>query len=76
LKKLYTTEKYKKRNQRHAKRSSKRRLVFKEYQRQNNKSELGLNKTEKEKRVFKDPSKDYTKVHAPKVLSFIKILMK
>ena len=65
------TEKYKKRNQRHAKRSSKRRLVFKEYQRQKNKSELGLKKTEREKRVFKDPYKGCTKVHVPKVLSFI-----
>lgn len=72
MKKHYTTEKYKKRNERHAKRSFKRRLAHKEYKRLKNISELGLSKPKREyKRKFEDPFKDYTKVHAPTILSFI-----
>jgi hypothetical protein len=72
LKKLYTTEKYKKRNKRHAEKSLERKLAFKEYQKQKNNSELGLGKSEREhKKVHEDAFKDYIKVHAPQILSFI-----
>jgi hypothetical protein len=72
LRKRYTTEEYKKRNERHAKRSFKRKLAHKEYKRQKNISELGLSKPKREyKRKFEDPFKNYTKVHAPTILSFI-----
>ena len=72
MKKLYTTEKYKKRNKRHAEKSLERKLAFKEYQKQKNNSELGLGKSEREhKKVHEDAFKDYIKVHAPQILSFI-----
>lgn len=72
MKKLYTTEKYKKRNKRHAERSLKRKLAHKEYRRQKNIAELGLSKGEREhKRKFEEPYKDYVKIHAPSRLSFI-----
>lgn len=72
MKKLYTTEKYKRRNKIRAKNSLKRQLAFKEYKRQKNISELGLSEPELEhKRKFEDPFKDYKKIHAPSKLSFI-----
>ena len=72
MRKIYTTEKYKRRNKTRAKNSLKRKLAFKEYLRQKNISELGLSKIEVEhKRKFEDPYKDYIKIHAPAKLSFI-----
>ncbi|EGJ72302.1 hypothetical protein Bcop_2132 [Bacteroides coprosuis DSM 18011] len=72
MKKLYTTEKYKKTNKRHAKRSLKQKLAHKEYRRQKNISEIGLSQIEREhKRKFENPFKDYVKIHAPNTLSFI-----
>ncbi|MEX2345697.1 MAG: hypothetical protein WD604_08800 [Balneolaceae bacterium] len=72
MKKLYTTEKHKKRNKRHSRRSLKRKLALKEHRRLKNISELGLSKSKREhKRKFEDPYRDYVKVHAPNILSFI-----
>ena len=72
MKKKYTTDKYKRRNIRHAKRSWKRKLAHKEYKRQKNISELGLSISQRKyKRKYKDPFKDYTKVYAPQNFSFI-----
>ena len=72
MKKLFTTKKYKVRNNRHANRSLKSKLTHKKQKRQKNRSELGLSIKEREyKRKFEDPFKDYTKIHAPKVLSLI-----
>ncbi len=72
MKKLYTEKKYKERNKRHAKRSFEQKLSYREYKKEKNKSEQGLNKREREhKRKFKDPFKDYTRIRAPKILSFI-----
>ena len=72
MKKYYTKWEYKKRNERHAKRSFQRKLAHKEFKRQKNISELGLSKPKREyKRKFEDPYKNFTKVHAPTVFSFI-----
>lgn len=72
MKKRYTTKKYKKRNERHARRSFKRKLAHKEFKRQKNIAVLGLSKPQVEyKRKFEDPYKDFTKVYAPTKLSFI-----
>lgn len=73
MKKLYTTKKYKKRNRKHAENSLKRKLRFKKYKTEKNKSEIGLSKSDRHhKRVFENPYKGYSKIKAPKVLSFIK----
>ena len=72
MKKLYTTNKHKRRNKTRAKNSLKRKLAFKEYKRQKNISELGLSKPAlAHKRKFEEPYKDYIKIHAPSKLSFI-----
>jgi len=72
LKKLYTTRNYSIRNLRRAKRSLKRQLVFKEYQRLRNKADLGVSKRERTyKRIFEEPYRDYKRIHAPENFSFI-----
>lgn len=72
MKKLYTTSKYKKRNRRRTKRSLKGHLKFKGYKTQKNKSDQGVSRTQKEyKRKFEEPYKNYKKIHAPEILSFI-----
>lgn len=72
MKKFFTTEKYKKKNLQRAKRSLKRKLVFKKYQKQKNKSELNLPIPERTyKRKFEIEHKDFVKIKAPEKLSFI-----
>lgn len=72
MKKLFTTNKYKKRNKKRAEESLKQKLRFKKYLKEKNKSEIGLSKVKRHhKRVFEDPYKDYAKIKAPKNLSFI-----
>jgi len=72
LKKLYTENKYKKRNQRHANWSLKSRLSFKKYKKEKNKSLIGLDKPKRVyKNIFEDPYKNYSKIYAPERLSFI-----
>lgn len=72
MKKFYSTSKYSRGNLRHAKRSLKDRLSFKEYKRLKNKSELGVSKNDRAyKREFEGPYKEYKKVNAPENLSFI-----
>lgn len=72
MKRLYTTRKYSKRNLRHAKRSLKRKLIFKEYKKFKNKIDLGINKVKRTyKREFEEPFKNYIRIHAPENFSFI-----
>lgn len=72
MKKLYTTRKYSIRNLRHAKRSLRRQLVFKEYKRLKNKADIGVSKQERSyKKKFEEPYKDYKRIHAPENFSFI-----
>ncbi|AMS26021.1 hypothetical protein AEM51_02330 [Bacteroidetes bacterium UKL13-3] len=72
MKKIYTTSKYKERNLRRAKRSLKRRLVFKEYKTKKNKADQGISQPQREyKRKFEEPFKDYKRIQAPEILSFI-----
>lgn len=72
MKKLFTLFKYKKRNARRAKRSANRKLIFKNAVKKKNRSEQGIGKLQREyKRKFIEPYKDYKKIKAPDVLSFI-----
>lgn len=72
MKKLWTTYKYKKRNQIHAIKSFKQKLKFKEYKKQKNKFELGISQPKRQyNRKFGDQFKNYSKIHAPENLSFI-----
>lgn len=72
MKRLFTLFEYKRRNARHARRSANRKLIYKNKKRQKNKSEQGINQIEREyKRAFIDRFKDYKRVKAPDVLSFI-----
>ncbi len=72
MKKLYTETQYKKHNIRRAKNSSKSKRRFKKYQREKNRSLQGVNKADQEyKRLYETPYKDYVKVTAPEILSFI-----
>jgi hypothetical protein len=69
--KYWTTDRYKRYNARHAKRSLQRRLSFKEYKRQKNTSEQGLSKEKKKhKHEFEDKLIGYKKVKAPEDFSF------
>lgn len=72
MKKLFTSAEFKKQNQRHARRSWLRNQRFNDYLTAKNKSLLGISEQGREyKRKFQDPYKDYKKVYAPEVLSFI-----
>ncbi|MBU3663392.1 MAG: hypothetical protein FGM41_09390, partial [Bacteroidetes bacterium] len=72
MKKLLTSKAYKDQNQRHAKWSLKQRSKFKEFKRKKNKSELGKGISERKyKRKFEDRYRNYRKVNAPEVFSFI-----
>lgn len=72
MKKLYSTSKYKKRNLRHAKRSLKRQLIFKEYRKVRNQNRIGIDKNERlYKSKFEEPYRDYKRIHAPENFSFI-----
>lgn len=72
MKKIYTTRKYSKRNLRHAKRSLRRQLAFKEFKRLKNKAVIGVNQQERSyKKKFEEPFKDYNRIHAPENFSFI-----
>lgn len=72
MKKLWTTHKFKKWNQRHAQKSLKRKLKFKKYRKEKNRSDNGVSQSKRKyKRKFEDPFKTYSKVHAPMTLSFI-----
>lgn len=72
MKKLFTTAKFKRQNRRHATRSSNKSQRFNDYKTKKNKSYIGLSKSGREyKRKYQDPYKDYIKVYAPSVLSFI-----
>lgn len=72
MKKLYSTRKYSIRNLRRAKHSLKRQLIFKEYKRLKNKSDLGVGKPARTyRRKFEEPYKDYKRIHAPENFSFI-----
>jgi hypothetical protein len=73
MKKLYTTNEFKQRNKRHARRSLERQLDFKEYQRAKNKAELGLSQQERKyQRQFADKYADYKHVKAPQDFTLIK----
>lgn len=72
MKKLYSKKKYSLRNLRHAKRSLRRQIAFKEYKKLKNKTDFGVSKQERiYKKKFEEPFKDYKKIHAPENFSFI-----
>lgn len=72
MKKYLTTQEYKRRNARHAKRSLARQLTFKDYRRQKNASEIGLNEPQRHhKREFEDRFAEYIKIKAPENFTLI-----
>jgi hypothetical protein len=72
MKKLFTTKEYSIRNTKIAKSSFRRQLIFKKYKRSKNKALLGLNQKDRTYKIkYEDPYKDYKRVHAPEIFSFI-----
>lgn len=72
MKKTFTTILFSKRNLRRARRSLKRKLVFKAYKKLKNRNELNIKKDERQTlRRTELPFKNYKRIHAPENFSFI-----
>lgn len=72
MKKFYISKDYKRQNTRHARRSFARQLVFKEYLKRKNTSEIGLPEPKRHyKRRFEDKYKDFRKIKAPENFTLI-----